>query len=356
MKSRTVKAYSYTWLIAALSGGILLYTFNTLPYLGVPYFSNETPAVFWKMQALALSGYSLLSLNMYLAARLFDQFITSKYTISLPLNYLLITLFLQLIVTITLLAIILPVFLHIIGKAWSEPWIMSIIASTAGATAYMSIPLKRRSEALLNEQFNFTVNQDSLFASIDRAELSALEAQIEPHFLFNTLAHLRRQYRIDAKKADKLLEALIAYLTQTTPALRRADWTIANEIDLIEVYLSILTQRFADRLNYVIHIDEPSRQQTIPALIIATLVENAVQHGLAPKPAGGTVVISAVCTQSQLTITVEDDGVGFNKLSGDGLGLATVQARLRSTFADKFEMIIRPRSEGGVSAKISIAI
>ena len=198
---------------------------------------------------------------------------------------------------------------------------------------------------------------DRLATALADAERAALEAQIEPHFLFNTLAHVRRQYRLEPAQADATLDALIDYLERTLPALRRDDWTVGDECGLIEAYLGILVRRFAERLRFVIELEPACAAMRLPALTVATLVENAVRHGLAPKAAGGEVRIAARLaggSPAALSIVVEDDGVGLKPASGSGLGLATVRARLEGAFGPRGTLTIASRADGGVRATIVV--
>lgn len=180
----------------------------------------------------------------------------------------------------------------------------------------------------------------------DQSELAMLEAQIEPHFLFNTLAHIKRLYRVDAASADQVLHSLIGYLEQALPALRRANWTVGDEIALVELYLGILKQRFDERFDFVIELPEAQKSLAIPALTVATLVENAVRHGLGPKAGKGTVRVCVSQGVAGVQIAVCDDGVGLRATSGKGLGLATVRARLRSKFGTLAQLVVEPATVG----------
>ena len=195
---------------------------------------------------------------------------------------------------------------------------------------------------------------DALATDLDRSELAMLEAQIEPHFLFNTLAHVKRLYRIDEGAADHVLSNLIEYLQRALPALRRADWSIGDEIELIKLYLALIEQRFGSRMAFAIVVEAGCAEMHIPALTVATLVENAVKHGLGPKAGAGSVSVQVTRDQDMVAITVQDDGVGLRQASGHGLGLATVRARVRAAFGTRASVVIEPRASGGVRAAITI--
>jgi hypothetical protein len=246
-----------------------------------------------------------------------------------------------------------PVFYALLGR---DPNLLGMwtLASALSAAAYICFLLHSASVTQHEQMLHLQREADSLGTVLARAELAMLEAQIEPHFLFNTLAHVKRQYRKDAAAADRMLLALIEYLERALPALRKADWTVGDEIDLIEVYLNILAQRFGERLQFMIVAREADRAVRLPALTVATLVENAVRHGLAPKIEGGSVFVNVMRTDDNLSIDVCDNGVGLRHSSGSGLGLATVRARLRSAFGDQATLRVEPWQPHGVRAAITI--
>jgi LytS/YehU family sensor histidine kinase len=247
-----------------------------------------------------------------------------------------------------------PAFRLIMGRdarGLTGLWIMT---SIVGAVAYSCHLIARAAAVQRERTLHVQLETDKLAIALNRAELAMLEAQIEPHFLFNTLAHIKRQYRLDAGTADQMLSALIDYLDRAVPALRHADWTVGDELDLIRVYLGLLQQRFGTRLHFCIEAPDAARRSRLPALTVTTLVENAIRHGLAPKPEGGSIAVSAAIDQAGLAIEVCDDGVGLRQSSGSGLGLATVRARLRSAFGSGAALLVEPRDEGGVRAAIRL--
>ncbi len=197
---------------------------------------------------------------------------------------------------------------------------------------------------------------DALGTALDRSELAMLEAQIEPHFLFNTLAHVKRLYRVDADAASAVLRDLIAYLQRAVPALRKADWRVADELELVGLYLSLIEQRFGTRLRFSIGSCAEADGIRLPALTVATLVENAVRHGLGPKAGPGLIRIDVGVVDHALSIDVSDDGVGLRQSSGSGLGLATVRARLQGKFGSAASLVVAPGERAGVRASIRVAL
>ncbi len=233
------------------------------------------------------------------------------------------------------------------------PWWFHLTAITT--IVYVWLLLGQASASHTDHITRALHDTDQLATDLAQAELAMVEAQIEPHFLFNTLAHVKRQYRLDPIGANHMLSALIAYLDRALPALQRADWTVGDELDLVQVYLEILAQRFGENLRFEITAHAASKALNLPALTIATLVENAVRHGLTPKAGGGTVSVQVEHDGTSLQIHVRDDGLGLRQASGSGLGLASVRARLKSAFGERARLAVEPRASGGVRASIHVA-
>lgn len=244
----------------------------------------------------------------------------------------------------------------VIGRAYRGEIFFNIWTgpSLAATLVYAWLLFNRSAGEQAADTLQLQLETDQLATARDSAELAMVEAQIEPHFLFNTLAHVKRQYRLDAATADQTLTALIDYLDSAIPALQRADWRVGDELALIQVYLEILQRRFAGRLEFSIEASAADKLAPLPALTIATLVENAVRHGLAPKSADGQLRIAVEPDGDSVLISVCDNGVGLRKTSGSGLGLATVRARLRSQFGNRAVLLVEPQGGGGVRASIRI--
>ncbi len=163
------------------------------------------------------------------------------------------------------------------------------------------------------------------------ADLKALQAQIEPHFLYNTLANLQLLIRHDAGKADAMAGHLIDYLRARLPAMRAPTTSLAQELDMVASYLALLQIRMGQRLQFSIDLPSDCAQAQVPPLAVMTLVENAIQHGLEPKRGGGSVQISAARDGEWLSVQVADTGVGLgaSPRAGSGVGLGNVRERLR---------------------------
>jgi sensor histidine kinase YesM len=186
------------------------------------------------------------------------------------------------------------------------------------------------------------------------ARLQVLQAQIEPHFLFNTLANVRRLYATDAQGGDAMLGDLMAYLAVALPQMRAANSTLGREAALTEAYLGVQRIRMGRRLAFDIDIAEPLRAAAMPPMMLLTLAENAIKHGLAPLPEGGHVRVSAELDEGRLRIQVADSGAGFGQSSGGGTGLANIRARLDTLYGAAAELRIELNEPRGVVATIAV--
>ena len=165
------------------------------------------------------------------------------------------------------------------------------------------------------------------------AELKALQAQIEPHFLYNTLANTRYLARQDPERAAQMLEHLIAYLHSALPDMRSRDSTLGREFDLAGHYLALMAIRFGPRLQYSLDCPPALAGMPVPPLLLMTLVENAVKHGVERKPGPVRVTLDAQHAGAAVTVTVGDDGAGLDAaVPGSGVGLHNLRQRLAALY------------------------
>jgi signal transduction histidine kinase len=191
---------------------------------------------------------------------------------------------------------------------------------------------------------------------MDEARLRMLQAQIEPHFLFNTLATVRRLYETSPGDAAKMLDNLMRYLAVALPQMRASDSTLGREADLTGAYLDIQRIRMGSRLAYDIAIPESLRNERVPPMMLLTLAENAIKHGLAPLPEGGQVRVSATVSGKELQMRVEDTGRGFVQSSGGGTGLANIRARLTAVYGPAGRLTLAHNTPRGIAATIAVPL
>jgi hypothetical protein len=187
------------------------------------------------------------------------------------------------------------------------------------------------------------------------AKLSLLHAQVEPHFLYNTLASAQLLTRSDPARADQMLGNLITYLRHSLPRPEDSLSTLGDEVERARAYLEILRIRMGDRLGLQIQVPEQLRSVPTPPMMLQTLVENAIKHGLEPVTGGGTVWILARETEGKIAVTVADDGRGFSEEGGGtGIGLKNIRERLRLAYGDKAAFDIVANFPKGVAATITL--
>jgi len=189
---------------------------------------------------------------------------------------------------------------------------------------------------------------------MEEARLKMLQAQIEPHFLFNTLATVADLYETAPTQGERMLDDLMSYLAAALPQLRAAHSTLGGEVALTSAYLSIQQIRMGHRLTFDIDLAEPLRGEPFPPLMLLTLVENAIKHGLAPLPQGGAIHIKAWNGQGALRVQVTDSGCGFSQSSGSGTGLANIRARLSAMYGQAARLSFSRNDPRGLVAMITI--
>ena len=186
------------------------------------------------------------------------------------------------------------------------------------------------------------------------ARLQMLEAQIEPHFLFNTLAHVQHLYEADRAAGALMLRNLKDYLGVALPEMRATQSTLGRELGHAAAYLGIQQIRMGRRLTYGIDVDDDLRDARLPPLMLVTLVENAIKHGLTPVPGGGRIDIRARLEGGRLHVEVADSGQGFTKSGGAGTGLSNIRARLAAQFGEGASLALAMNSPRGVVATIAL--
>ncbi len=211
------------------------------------------------------------------------------------------------------------------------------------------------------EEARYAGERARLASQAKDAELRALQAQIEPHFLFNTLANVLALIDYEPQTAKKMLDSFITHLRQSLDTSRQTHATLGGELELLKSYLHLIEIRMANRLRYVIDCPNELRDTPFAPLLLQPLVENAVKYGLEPKIEGGTVTIRAKRVDDAIRIEVEDDGVGLHAKStaraGAGTGITNVRERLASIYGTRATLDVAPLAEPkrGTLSSITIA-
>ncbi|MEO8751102.1 MAG: histidine kinase [Casimicrobiaceae bacterium] len=191
---------------------------------------------------------------------------------------------------------------------------------------------------------------------MEEARLNMLQAQIEPHFLFNVLANVRGLYADAPVEAERMLDNIIQYFAAALPRMRAADSTLGREAMLTTAYLEIQAIRMGRRLQFDLDIPPSLENARFPPLMLLTLAENAIKHGIAPLREGGTLRVSAAVIAGELNVRVADSGRGFTHTSGGGTGLANVRARLAAMHGEAASLRLAKNTPRGVAATIAVPL
>jgi LytS/YehU family sensor histidine kinase len=205
---------------------------------------------------------------------------------------------------------------------------------------------------------NAVAERESMQRQLSEARMQAMQAQVEPHFLFNTLASVEHLIETDPPRASAMQRTLIQYLRAVIPQMRDANLTtnLGRELEMVKSYLDLLKMRMEERLTVVMQVPDGLRSAAFPPMMLQSMVENAIKHGLECKPEGGHLAVTAEIVDSKLRVTVADDGVGFGVVpsKGTGLGLSNIRERLKLLHGEAGQLHIAANIPSGVIATIEI--
>jgi hypothetical protein len=186
------------------------------------------------------------------------------------------------------------------------------------------------------------------------ARLQVMQAQVEPHFLFNTLANVQHLVETDPAAATRMLDSLIHYLRAALPQMREGATNLGRELDMARAFLEIQRVRMGSRLDFAIDVPEPLKCRSFPPMMLITLVENAVKHGVDPCCECGNITIRAAETQGRLRVSVTDTGEGIVPKKGGGVGLSNIRERLKALYGTSAKLVLEENAPRGVVASIEV--
>jgi LytS/YehU family sensor histidine kinase len=222
-----------------------------------------------------------------------------------------------------------------------------------GCLAAAPIYLRQRRQSAIRELRDAKLLRVNAERQENEVRLQSLQAQIEPHFLFNTLAHILRLHQVDAQRGRAMLQSLTEYMRSALPQMRgQKDFTLGRELALTRAYVNVQQIRMGERLRVEIDVPSALMAARVPPMAVLTLAENAVKHGLGPKGEGGTVRIEATLKGEVLEVAVCDDGVGLRLGAGTGHGLSNTRSRLAAAYGSRAALEIGNRDTGGVRAAL----
>lgn len=237
-----------------------------------------------------------------------------------------------------------------------------MIGMTFLAICAMSLLIvnRERVERIKLERAEAKTRAETIERQALQAQLRLLQAQIEPHMLFNTLANLQGLIAIDPQQASRMLDHLIQYLRATLSATRAESTTLAQEFEAAEAYLGLMAVRMGPRLAYRCILPAELRNARLPAMLLQPLVENAIIHGLEPKIEGGAVTVEASVRAGLLEICVSDTGLGLDDTQtaakGTGVGVTTTRERLQVLYGPRAALTLIPAQPHGVLARLTLPL
>jgi hypothetical protein len=232
--------------------------------------------------------------------------------------------------------------------------LVAVVAAVVGVLFALAALYAERART---ESLRFALERETLERQAADARLALLTAQVQPHFLLNTLANVQELIESGSPQAVPVFRSLIAYLRACMPRLQQADATLADEEKLVRAYLELMHMRMPDRLSYAIDVAPPLRAMRFPPMALLTLVENAVRHGIDPSCDGGRIEVGAAPGDAAtVRLWVADTGAGLSEHSGEGQGLANLKARLRAFFGDAARVELSEQAPHGVRADISLPV
>ncbi len=218
------------------------------------------------------------------------------------------------------------------------------------------VAIVRQRDMLAHEQrLAFERERSELARQALDARMRLLQAQVQPHFLFNTLANVQALVDTGSAQASQVLRSLIAYLRAAVPRLNDSETTFGQELELVRAYLELMHMRMPDRLQFTLNVDAAVLELRCPPMTLLTLVENAVRHGIDPSEDGGVIDVSAQLRDGRCLVRVSDSGVGLQRAgNGLGTGLSTLRERLQLFFGTDAQLRLAAREPRGVCAELDL--
>ena len=236
--------------------------------------------------------------------------------------------------------------------------VMTVLLAFGMLTAVLIVLVLAAGERRMRREADAARQQEQIAAAgrlVAEARLRALQAQIEPHFLYNTLANVVSLIDSQPAKARRMLERFIDYLRASLAASRAEHATVGSETDLAAAYLDVLGVRLEHRLRWRFEIAPAASALPMPPMLLQPLVENAIMHGIEPKLEGGEIVVRARVEDGMLCVEVADTGLGLRPAPprpGGGVGLSNLRERLRQLFGARAQLQLLDNPAGGVTSRL----
>ena len=247
---------------------------------------------------------------------------------------------------------------RLITEADSREFVLSsfLYSMMIGSVVVFYFSLMGKQQRITNQLNMEKLKQAEYERALTQNNLKLLQAQIEPHFLFNTLSNVLSLIDSRPDDAKTMLEYFTRYLRASLSRTREDNTTLGDEITIVTAYLNIQKIRMGKRLTFAIDVAEALNDIPFPPLLIQPLVENSVRHGLASEIDGGEITVSVIQDNNKLTIRVADTGKGAAHFGSDGIGLKNIKERLNALFQDSAEIITQANTPKGVIITLTIPL
>jgi hypothetical protein len=230
---------------------------------------------------------------------------------------------------------------------------LSVTGLALASWMAMSALLRQRDEEVRNQALAFELEKSELERKALDARLRLLQAQVEPHFLFNTLANVRELVDSGSPQASKVLDTLITYLRAAVPRLQDPSTTLGQELQLVRAYLELMQLRMDDRLQFSVDADPAAERLRCPPTTLLTLVENAIRHGIDPSEEGGRIDVTVRVQEGRVHAEVCDTGAGLRgQVTGLGTGLSSLRERLQLAFGSVADLRLASVQPHGARAVV----
>ena len=232
-------------------------------------------------------------------------------------------------------------------------WVLTVLGLLIAPWTALGALVRQREALARHQALEFELARSELERQASDARLRLLQAQVAPHFLFNTLANVQALVDTGSPQAKVVLRSLVAYLRAAVPRLDEPATTLGQELELVQAYLELMHTRMPDRLQFALHVDDAARALRCPPMTLLTLVENAVRHGIDPSEEGGVIDIEVLQRGDRCHVRVRDSGAGLKPTNGGlGTGLSSLRERLQLAFGDETDLRVSAQPTGGVLAEL----
>jgi hypothetical protein len=332
-------------IVAGFALGAALWLWNISAGGGIRAFLTEPNVRRWILQDLFHN--ELIALGLVLAVAAADRAVAAGRAGRSAYVW-----------AVGLAAVVVTPIVHAFHPFADRPWLSSTVYAAAcwmmfGGLATFVYVDRKRALATSTRLAAAELERTRQLRHVLETRLQAMQARVEPRFLFNTLAHVRQLYEADPSRAEVMLEELIAYLRAAMPHMRDSASTLAQEIDLVRAYLGIVKVRLRDHLDYVFDVSKDNDNVRVPAMVLLPLIDHAIARGPGQATYTGVLRIATEVANRRLRITIADSGAGFSPDATHD-DVTSIRERLIALYGDAASLMLRSLESGSSEAVMEI--